>query len=266
MPTFAPEKQINCPINNKANIMKNEKKLPRPSAETFRKYNELCEKTRDSQLTNEQYQELIDKVNDIILSYDLNNYDFTDPNTGKKGVKNPAGEVLVPAEYDAFGFMGDHNCFTVSYIAAKKDGKWGVVTVDGTGTVLCDFRFDHLEWNPFAGLYIACWDGIKDKFGLVNKEGKVFISNVLTKIYEPTNDLIVLESNGKYGALDVSTFFYVLPQYDDIDADPDELVVFHKDGVEGYIVEETGEFITKEQYEEDEKYTDAYVYNTYIND
>lgn len=76
---------------------------------------------------------------------------------------------------------------------------------------------------------------------------------------------MLLESDGKFGGLDISTFFFVMPEYDNIDAEPDELVVFHKGGVEGYIVEETGEFITKEQYEDDEQYVDAYVYNTYVN-
>ena len=41
-------------------------------------------------------------------------------------------------------------------------------------------------------------------------------------------------------------------------------MIFVKDGVKGYVVEETGEFVSVEQYEEDEKYADAYVYNTFI--
>ena len=72
-------------------------------------------------------------------------------------------------------------------------------------------------------------------------------------------------SDGKYGALDVRTFFFVLPEYDDVDWEPDEDVIFHKDGVAGYIIEETGEFVPKEQFEEDDKYAEAYVYNTNIN-
>lgn len=245
--------------------MKEEKKLPRPSIEKLNEFHELCEKTHDPQLTSEQYQSMIDKANDIIASYDLSNYVFDEPVTGKKGVKNPAGEVIVPAEYDEFNFIGDQNCFTVSHVAAKKDGKYGVVTADGTGKVLCDFRFDYLQWYPYTGLYLARWNGIKDKFGMVNKEGKEFIPNVLTNYYEPWNDFMLLESDGKFGALDVSTFFFVLPEYDEIEAEPEELAVFHKDGVEGYVIEETGEFITKDQYENDDQYADVYVYNTNLN-
>lgn len=47
---------------------------------------------------------------------------FDDPTTGKKGVKNPASQILVPAEYDAFTFIGDHNIFNINHMAAQKDG------------------------------------------------------------------------------------------------------------------------------------------------
>ena len=248
--------------------MKAEMKFPKPSLETLRTFDELRTQLDDAFQSDDTQaaDKLMGQLNDLIGAYDWDNEIFDDPVTGKKGVKNPAGEVIVPARYDAFTFVGDHNIFRLSHIAAKKDGKYGVVSVDGTGTELCEFRFDYLQWYPYTGMYVARWDGISDKFGFVNHEGKVFIPNVLTTLYEPWNDLMVLESDGKYGAFDTSTFFFVLPEYDQIDADPEELVVFHKDGKEGYIIEETGEFITREQYENDDRYIDTYVYNTYIND
>lgn len=245
--------------------MNEEKKLPRPSIELLNQFDELCKQTHDESLNPTERENLMDQLNDIIEAYDLSNYVFEDPTTGKKGVKNPAGQILVPAEYDVFSFVGDHNIFNISHMAAQKDGKWGVVTADGTGKTVCDFRFDLLIWNAYTGLYDACWDGVKGKHGMVTKEGKVLIPNIITRIYEPWNDFMLLESDGKFGALDVSTFCFVLPEYDDVDWEPDEYVVFHKDGVEGYIVEETGEFVPIDQFEEDEKYVDAYVYNTNIN-
>ena len=47
----------------------------------------------------------------------------------------PSGVVIIPAEYDGFNFVGDHNVFKVSHMAAKKDGKWGVVMADGSNKV-----------------------------------------------------------------------------------------------------------------------------------
>ena len=244
--------------------MTEEKKLPRPSADKLNKYDELYKKLCDSQLTDMQRKELMDQLNDIIGEYDLRNYTFDDSATGKIGVKNPAGAVMIPAEYDDFNFVGDYDLFSVSHMAAKKDGKWGVVIADGSNKVLCDFRFDYLQWYPYAAHYIAKWNGIEDKFGFVNKEGKVFIPNVLTKLYEPWCDCMLLEGDGKYGALDVKTFYYVLPEYDDVEADSEVNVLFCKDGVKGCIIEETGEFVPKDKFEEDEKYQDAYVYNTFL--
>jgi hypothetical protein len=245
--------------------MKKENKLPRPSLEVLQEFDTLNKKYQESELSSEQELLLTDKLNEIIMSYNLDNYVFDAPDTGKKGVKDPAGRILVPAEYDEFTFVGDHNCFPLPHMAAKKDGKFGVVAADGTGKVLCDFNFDLLLWNPFTALYEACWDGVKGKFGFVNKEGKVFIPNVLTKLYEPWNDFMLLESDGKLGALDVNTFYFVLPEYDQVDWEADQNVVFHKGDVEGYIIEATGEFVPKELFEEDEKYGDSYVYNTNIN-
>ena len=245
--------------------MKKEEQLPRPTIEQLRAFDELTARLKDLQFEDDEYDEVIDKLNALIASCDWKNYVFTDPSTGKKGVKNPAGEILIPACYEEFNFVGDRNVFPLSHMAAKKDGKYGVVVADGSNNVLADFRFDLLIWNPYTALYEACWDGVRGKFGMVTSKGDVFIPNVLTNSYEPWNDFMLLESDGKFGALDVSTFYYVLPEYDEVDWDADQEVVFHKNGVEGYVIEETGEFVPKQQFEEDEKYDDAYVYNTFIN-
>ena len=246
--------------------MKNQEiNLPRPTIEVLNAFDQLQAQLASHQLDDEASEEVTNKLNKLIESYNWDNYEFTDPVTGKKGVKNPAGQIIVPAEYEAFTFVGDRNVFNLSKIAAKKDGKFGIVKADGSNAVLCDFRFDFLMWDPFTGLYHACWDGVKGKFGFVTPKGDVFIPNVLTKFYEPWNDFMLLEADGKFGALDTSTFNFVLPEYDHVDWEPDENVVFLKDGVEGYVVEDTGEFVPKEQFEEDEQYDAAYIFNTFIN-
>lgn len=244
---------------------KEENNLPRPTVEQLNEFDQLKEKLRDPQLEGKPYDDTIAQINDLISSYDWDNYEFTDPATGKKGVKNAAGQILVPAEFERFTFLGDHHVFNLPHLAAMKDGKFGVVAADGTGKVICDFRFDVLIWDAYSGFYHACWDGVKGKFGFVSSEGQVLIPNVITRFYEPWNDFMLLEADGKFGALDVSTYCFVLPEYDKVDWEPDEYVVFHKDGVEGYIIEYTGEFVPIEQFEEEEKYEDAYVYNTNIN-
>ena len=184
--------------------------------------------------------------------------------TGKKGVKDITGRILIPARYDKLTYLGSYLFHHTVPQAVVKDGMFGIVAADGSGKELSEFKFTTLVIDWFTGLYWATW-GESKKLGMVTPHGDVYIPNVLTKTYEPWNDFMLLEGDGKFGALDVSSLYFVLPTFDKVDATPDQNVVFYKDGVEGYVVEETGEFITKEQYEEDEQYFDAYLFNTDIN-
>ena len=245
--------------------MEEEKKLSRPSMEVLNEYDKLEKKFLERGMTDEQLNEVMEKLNAIVDAYDLTNYVFEDPATGKKGVKDPAGQILVPAEYDDFNFVGDRIAFQVSHMAAKRDGKYGIVAADGTGRVICDFRFDLLMWYPYAALYIAWWDGDESHFGLVNPKGEVVVPNVMEKYYESMNGFMPLERDGKFGGIDTSTGYFVMPEYDSVEGDIDENMIFHKDGVEGYVVEETGEFVPKEVFEEDEKYDGVLVYNMFVD-
>jgi len=245
--------------------MSKEKNLPRPTVNQLNEYDHLSAMLKNPDLRGDAYDDTIDRINQLVSSFDWNNYEFTDPTTGLKGVKNAAGQILVPAQFEGFTILGDHHVFDLKHLAAKKNGKFGVVKADGTGETLCDFRFDILIWDAYTGLYHGCWDGVKGKFGYVTIDGKVFIPNIITKFYEPWNDFILLEADGKFGALDCSTMCFVLPQYDKVDCEPDTDAVFYKDGVAGYVVEDTGEFVPVDQFEDNEKYDNAYVFNTNIN-
>lgn len=242
--------------------MKEKTTLPRPTVELLNQFDLLREKLTDTQLSDDDCDEVMGQINDLLDAYDWTNYEFIDPATGLRGVKNPVGEVLVPAAYDFFNFMGDHFTFRLSHMAAEKDGKYGIVAADGTGGVICDFRFDYLIWDPFIHLYKGFWDGVKKRFGLVIPEGEVLIPNILTKGYLPWNSFVCLESDGKFGAFDIDTRQFVLPEYDGIASEPEENVLFVKDGIEGYVIEETGEFVPKDQFENDDKYADACVFTS----
>lgn len=247
--------------------MKEEQKRPRPTVDQLNEIEQLKAKLADAHLlSDDDRNEAEERLDKLFSSYDWTNYKFTDPATGKKGVKNAVGQILVPADYEDFTFVGDRYLFDYPTLGAKKDGKYGIVAADGSGRVFTDFRFDALVCYPYATMYQAYWDGMKDKFGLVTSNGTVLVPNVLTACHEPWNSFVLLEGDGKYGALDLDTLKVVVPEYDKVDLDDNEEVVFHKDGVEGYIVEETGEFVPKDKLEDDEEYVDVYVYNTYDND
>ena len=93
-------------------------------------------------------------------------------------------------------------------------------------------------------------------FGVIAVNGDVVCPNILIAYDDVLNGILPIGSDGKYGVIDIDTYQCVFPEYDDLDMDVDSNVVFYKDGQKGYVTEE-GEFITVEQYENDEKYIDG---------
>jgi len=89
-------------------------------------------------------------------------------------------------------------------------------------------------------------EGDKDHFGIVTPNGTVLVGNILTKVYEPFGSCMVIERDGKQGVIDLNTFQVVMPEYDEVEALPDEYVTFTLNGVQGR-VDENGKFYTLEE-------------------
>ena len=240
--------------------------LPRATAELAREFDELMEKYEayDHWILSKSLEEITNRLYELHTKYDWSNYEFEDPNTGKKGVMDITGRILVPARYEGFSFLGSYQLAHDLPKGALKNGKYGFVASDGSGEELTEFIYTYLEWDLYTGFYKACWGDDTQKFGYITPRGLVFIPNIIEHIYEPINDFVLLESNGKYGGLDTKTYHYVRPTFDNVDVEPDEQVVFYRNGVAGYVMEETGEFITIDQYESDERYADKYTYNCFL--
>lgn len=227
--------------NNKIN------ELPRATAEMAQRVNELQAMAQqpgaDLEAINKEYCPLVE-------SHNWYNYEFTDPETGKVGVKDVAGNILVPAHYDGA-------CFLESYLVTpraphmmQRDGKCGIVAADGSGKELSPFKFDALRHVDSSPLYVAWWGNERDRFGLVLCDGTVIVQNILTGCSAPWNDIVFIEADGKHGAIDITTLQVVLPEYDEVYPDENELVVFRKGEVHGYIDTE-GRFVTVKDYESD---------------
>lgn len=243
-------------------MAKTVKVLPRPTVEQMNEYSQLKGQLYHADLSSKETAEIAEQFRRLATSYNWTNCAFIDPDTGKFGITNAAGEVLVPTKFDGFTFLGDNDFFRTKHMAAKKDGMFGIVAADGSGDVLVDFRFDYLLWNPFAGMYAACWGG-KDEYGFVSYQGKVIIPNILTEYGEPCYGHMILETQDKMGILDLRTSHFVLPEYDLIEVELDEKVLFIKDGVKGYVVERTGQFIPEDEYDEENMSDEDIVYNTF---
>ena len=243
-------------------MAQNDKKLPKATAELAKEYDALVEKMKECwEAGNEPSDELYARKHELEDLYDWLNIVFTDPETGKMGVKDVAGRILIPARYDEISCVASYTYAHTVAQAVKRDGKYGIVAADGSGKELSDFRFDDANWEVNTGLYYARWDGDKEHYGFIDASGKVVCPNILTGFSDADiNNIIFIESHGKHGVIDASTHLCVLPEYDDVEADPDDFIVFRKDGKEGYITDE-GEFVTKEQYENEDEYGDKYYLN-----
>ena len=139
--------------------MKIETTLPRANAELAAEYSELMEKYAgyDFSLSYEESQKLEKRISELHDSYDWNNYEFTDLVTGKKGVKDVTGLILVPACYDGFSFIGSFQLGHDLPKAAIRDNKYGFVAGDGSGKELTPFIYNSLIWDPQTCLFQATW-------------------------------------------------------------------------------------------------------------
>lgn len=245
-------------------MKKEEKKLPKATVEIVKEYDELQQKLNglDPSWSDEEVNATSNRMYELENSYDWFNVEFTDPITSKKGLKSVSGEVIAPALYDGFIECQSYIFTPHAPVIAIKDGKCGIVKGDGSGLQLCDFKFDSIHSHPFCMLFVARWDGEKERFGIIAENGEVVCPNILTGISEPVNGIMSIESGDKFGVIDIDTYQCVLPEYDDLEIDTEADIVFIKGEQRGYVTEEKCEFVSIEQYETDEKYIDVPVLAT----
>lgn len=240
-----------------------ENQLPKATAELAKEYEAVKDylSSIDPTCPGDEVNAASAREYELREQYDWLNVEFTDPETGKKGVKDVAGHILIPARYDEVLTLGSYMYRHTYPHVVKKDGKVGIVKADGSGEEISDFRFDDASWLLGTDLFVAKWDGDKEHCGFIDACGEVVCPNILTR-FSPVdiNHIVFTESDGKHGVVVANTHLCVLPEYDEVESSPDEFIVFRKGEQEGYISEE-GEFVTKEQYEEDEKYDGVYFLN-----
>ncbi len=150
--------------------------LPRATAQQAREYDELMEKYEayDPYLSEEPLDGITNRLSELHAGYDWSNYEFEDLNTGKKGVKDITGRILVPARYDGFSFLGTYQLAHDLPKGALKDGKYGFVAGDGSGEELTEFKYNSLEWDPETGFYKASWGDEPEKSGFITPRGLVY--------------------------------------------------------------------------------------------
>lgn len=228
-----------------------EKKLPRATKENAqyvtKREAEIAQMTDDIQQL---------KARSELLSYegqyDWQNYEFTDPETGKVGLMDIEGKVLIPARYDAIP-MPESFLMMHEYIhAVQKDDKFALMRADGSGEELTEFKYDYIVRYPFSSVFIAYWGNDNKHFGLLWPNGKPLVPNILTGISDmPINGVVKLASDGKYGLFCLDNMQIVMPEYDAVDIEIDEFVVFHK-GDQKFYIDFDGNAVPCEEVDSDD--------------
>ena len=190
---------------------------------------------------DENYEIYFDWIEKFDKEYDLTTVIFEE--SGKFGLKDAAGEVLIPAIYDAIGYTFHDNSRN-RLTAAQLGDKVALVMPDGKGTPFTEFEYDDIslvgsETCPYEEFFLMT---IGDKCGLSDTDGHFYIPVEADEVIEPCYNTIPYIKNGKYGFASISPRVTAEAIYDDYEWENDYLVVT-KDGEKGYI-DINGQFTT----------------------
>lgn len=227
--------------------------MKRPTPEQLREYRLTVENIHKD--TDEDTFEWLNKFDE---EYDLSTYTFEEE--GRVGLKDAAGEVLIPAIYDALEYTISDG-LRDRLVPAALNGKAALIIPDGKGTPFTKFEFDNISVvtnlaNPIMEYYCL---QIGDKFGLTDTEGSFLIPMGADVILEPDFNIISYKKNDKYGFASLSTKVVTEAIYEGYDNRGNYLEVI-KDGERGWI-DNNGNFTT----DPEEKSFDYTIYNSIIS-
>lgn len=218
-----------------------------PTQEIINEYVKHVEDMHEALQRNDfdMANDFIAKMGELNEKYNFFDQEFTE--NGLTGVKDITGKVRIPALYKAIGatYRYDH-WRDLPIPVANEEDKFAIVKADGTGEPLCEFEWDFIESIPWTTLFLAHRD---HKATILRPNGTRLINTMVDHIYEPFNDIIMLENEGKFG---LCTFDgdYVEPIYDEMGPDENDDVYARIGDTWGYISYE-GEFLPEPLSDED---------------
>ena len=113
---------------------------------------------------------------------------------------------------------------------------------DGKGTPLCGFEYEMIKFMFGSCALYRCWKKVGDKLlaGVMDCDGNMLVPCEMDVIYAVSNNIAVIEKDGKFGGITMDNF-YLEPVYDEVE-DKDGYLYVCKEGAWGYISRK-GEFI-----------------------
>lgn len=160
---------------------------------------------------------------------------------GGKGLKDTMGKILVPPNYDEFGFIPKHLDFNPrKSVIAIHDEKYVVVALDGSGKELTTEKYDEIKLADkklMNSPYVYRKNGRK-AWGCMDEWGKE-MCDIIIDSYVCSEKGLTYESNELrgYWRFAEPTSPFLPPIFDDVEQmdSQEEPLLFILNGVEGHV-------------------------------
>lgn len=147
------------------------------------------------------------------------------------------GEPITDFQWEAIGDLGG------SFIAAKKDGKWGYLSPSGTTKILYQYGFAS---SFHEGLALV--QNLEGKYSYINTSGKLMFDAPFTCSFALSEGAICVMLDDLYGYCDTEGILFIQPKYEMAYDFHEGYAAVKKDGKWGYI-NSYGEYSVKPAYD-----------------
>ncbi|MDE6512558.1 MAG: hypothetical protein K2L05_00035 [Muribaculaceae bacterium] len=178
----------------------------------------------------ERLYTLINILSNLIIC----DVEFIDDETGKRGLKDPSGNIVVPALFDSC--RGADCMYEITnYVVVEKNGKFYRTQRNGSGQLIDQEGYDKIYSNG----EVICGN----KYGMISlKTPDVLIPCEMDWIAYDSCFSIIFGKDGKIGMRDSYLHEYIAPEYSAFDI---STLRFCRNGVWGWVSRKTGEFFTE---------------------
>ena len=158
---------------------------------------------------------------------------------GKRGLKDCNGNILVPANYDEFGFLPELGVdYKRKSVIAMRDGKYVLVALDGSGKELTE-PYDEIwlaDKTQVNSPYVYRKNG-RMLWGFMDESGREMCGNIIEN-YVCGKSSVWYESGELKGYWNYGKDYPFLPPvFENIEilGEPYKLLLFTLNGVDGYV-------------------------------
>ena len=141
------------------------------------------------------------------------------------------------------------------YVAAKKDGKWGVVNRKSQEIVI-PFMYDSVEYDQ-GSTRAHIGVSLNGKYGYIDINNNIIFPIIIDAFLVPSNEgFICYISDGRYGFMDRNHNAAIEPMFDDAGAFYSGLAAVEINGYWGYI-DKAGNMVIQPEYDYANKFSEG---------